>query len=444
MAIVFWGSSVNQEKANQKSVSFNSSLFSQLILIFSSAIVVIIIGLFIGINWLFKSEHSGTLSINQAYYAHLVEALDSPPNISLAEEQHRRFSIDYLILYDGKQWHTTHDFPNPDTLIQDARPMGDGYFHTSHNLVHYHLRQLDKGWVIFTSPELNIGFSTPYLILYSSISIGVLLLLYFLTRYLFSPIKKIQSTITQMSEGDLTQRIDSQAGNELGALAIGVNRMADNIQQMLDAKRTLLLAISHELKTPITRAKLSCEMLPPSKHLDSVKGDLDEMKQLIDELLEIERLNESHNLLQLSDIDINALVIKLLEQEFVAQGQNIIINLLPVTMNFELDAARIRLLLRNLINNAFQYAENISLNLSCNDSNLVFQVIDDGPGIPEEHIPHLTEPFYRVDKARQRQTGGIGLGLYLCHLVAVAHGGELNVTSVLGKGTKIQVSIPQA
>ena len=107
-----------------------------------------------------------------------------------------------------------------------------------------------------------------------------------------------------------------------------------------------------------------------------------------------------------------------------------------------LDPLRIRLLLRNLISNALQHSESeVVVNLELKEKSVCISVQDTGAGIASEHIQYLTQAFYRVDDARLRKTGGFGLGLYLCDLIAKAHGGELIINSEVNKGTCVCVEL---
>ena len=116
----------------------------------------------------------------------------------------------------------------------------------------------------------------------------------------------------------------------------------------------------------------------------------------------------------------------------------------PQVQIVHLDRLRFSLLLRNLINNALRYGEErpITIDVKFFAEKALLTVADKGKGIAAEHIDHLTEPFYRADSSRQRQTGGFGLGLYLCKLIAEAHGGHLELQSTEGEGTIVLVSIP--
>jgi signal transduction histidine kinase len=110
----------------------------------------------------------------------------------------------------------------------------------------------------------------------------------------------------------------------------------------------------------------------------------------------------------------------------------------------QIDKLRIRLLLANIVNNAIRHGHNkpVTITVSFANDEAMLSVKDEGEGISEEHLRHVREPFYRVDSARTRHTGGFGLGLYLCNLIAEAHGGRMDIASTPGQGTRVNIYIP--
>jgi signal transduction histidine kinase len=204
--------------------------------------------------------------------------------------------------------------------------------------------------------------------------------------------------------------------------------MADGLRGMLDAKRALLLAISHELRSPLTRARVNAELVPAGEHRDALMRDLAEMRDLIEDLLESERLAQGHGALHTERVNLQALVRDALATHF--PGRALTLQLDQDLPAVTADPLRLRLLLRNLVENALRHAPAAPLppvvTLSRRDEGwLQLAVRDHGPGVSEGQLAQLSQPFYRADPARTRATGGVGLGLTLCRLVAVAHGGRL-------------------
>jgi signal transduction histidine kinase len=273
------------------------------------------------------------------------------------------------------------------------------------------------------------------------ITLALLLLLiapvYLYVRRLLRPLDDIRAGAERFGSGRFDVPIPLRRKDELGDLAQRINTMAHDLEGMLDAKRALLLALSHELRSPLTRARLNAELLPVTAEgtgpgeaeRAALLRDLGEMRDLISDLLESERLASPHAALQREATDLAALVrTTVAEMPDAGAVQLALADGLPM---MALDRTRMRLLLRNLLDNALRYsigaAQSPRVSLSPESGGLRLSVRDFGPGVDAAQLAQLTEPFYRTDSARQRATGGVGLGLYLCRLVAEAHGSTLDV-----------------
>jgi signal transduction histidine kinase len=254
---------------------------------------------------------------------------------------------------------------------------------------------------------------------------------------LLRPLIDIREGAQRFGRGEFTQPIPVRRNDDLGDLAERINTMADDIQAMLDAKRGLLLALSHELRSPLTRARLNAELLPATPEgaaeREALLRDLNEMRDLISDLLESERLASPHVALQREPVDLALLV-----RDIVAEmpgAQHVHLDLAEGLPPHAIDRMRIRLMVRNLLDNALRYSTGaprppcVSLRAAVDSKvqGIELEVRDYGPGVDEAQVERLTEPFYRTDGARARATGGVGLGMYLCRLIAEAHGGTLTV-----------------
>jgi signal transduction histidine kinase len=222
--------------------------------------------------------------------------------------------------------------------------------------------------------------------------------------------------------------------------------MAASLRERLEAQRALLLAISHELRSPLTRARLNAELVPDGPEREALLHDLAEMGDLVTDLLESERLARGAVALQTEAIDLNALV-----REVVAGlpgGAAVRLDLDPALGPQSLDPARMRLLVRNLVGNALRHAADapeppvVSTHQPGPHSpTLELSVRDFGPGVDEAQLAKLGEAFWRPDAARTRAAGGVGLGLFLCRRVAQAHGGQLRFADA-GPGLRATLHLP--
>lgn len=250
-------------------------------------------------------------------------------------------------------------------------------------------------------------------------------------RRLLAPLQDIGRGVEAFGQGHFETPIAVQRDDELGALAVRINAMAASLSDKLEAKRALLLALSHELRSPLTRARINADLVPEGPERDALLRDLGEMRDLITSLLESERLAQGHAALSPEPVDLPALVREFCTTQFA--GVDLDLQLDDPGAALLADPLRLRLLLRNLIDNALRHSAEaparpeVFLRRENNDGRLALGVRDHGPGVPEAQLAQLAQAFYRPDSARSRATGGVGLGLYLCRLVAQAHGGELRI-----------------
>lgn len=252
-------------------------------------------------------------------------------------------------------------------------------------------------------------------------------------RRMLRPLRALAYGAAMFGRGELSHRIRVRHHDEIGALAGRFNRMADDIQAMLDAKRELLLAISHELRSPLTRARLNAELMDEGRPQQAVVHELGLMRDLIEDLLERERLDAGHGALRLEACAWPALVDELLHKRFADEvaTSRLRIDLAEGLPAMQLDRTRMQRLLGNLLDNALRHHDAaqgpVTLQVRLAAGELQMSVRDLGPGVPEEALDKLGQPFFRPDSARTRDSGGVGLGLNLCRLIAQAHGGALQL-----------------
>ncbi|MGQ3050413.1 MAG: ATP-binding protein [Roseateles sp.] len=256
-------------------------------------------------------------------------------------------------------------------------------------------------------------------------------------RHMVGPLHALALGAEAFGRGQFSHRVPVIHNDEIGDLALRFNQMAADIQAMLDGKRALLLAISHELRSPLTRARLHAELVGEGESRDALLDELAQMRDLITALLESERLGSGHSALQVVDCDLVALV-----REQAQSGVELLID--PDLPTLKLDRLRLQLLLRNLVHNALRHNDAalgaVQLRLCRDGSGIRLSVRDFGAGVPSEALAQLGQPFYRPDAARSRHEGGVGLGLCLCRLVAEAHGSRLALRNA-GPGFEASLSL---
>jgi signal transduction histidine kinase len=266
---------------------------------------------------------------------------------------------------------------------------------------------------------------------------------YATVRRLFRPLDDIREGALRYGGGNFAQPIPVRSRDELGDLATQVNAMAGGLHAMLQNQRALLLAISHELRSPLTRARLNAELQADTPERSALLRDLGLMGQLITDLLEGERLAAGAAALRREASDLNTLVREAVQAQ--CAGQPVRLELADDLPALALDRPRVLMLVRNLVDNACRHGagttEPVVVSTRLQGETVCLSVRDHGPGVPDEHLARLAEPFYRPDTARTRSAGGVGLGLYLCRLVAQSHGGTLVLRNA-APGLLAEVRLP--
>lgn len=386
---------------------------------------------------------------NFIHYAnYIVKEIGSPPSIEKAKKLSRELSIGVAINGKDIHWHSTRK-PIDFAKIQFLQPQLDINQTNLHSALYNDIfavwvRSGNYDIVLIMDRNLQSKYDWGSII-GISIIMALLTFLFLFIYWLFKALRALQEDVHRIGSGDLSHRINIKRTDDLGNLAKAFNSMADDIQNMLEAKRQMLLAISHELRSPLTRSKLALAVMPESPQRDSISFDIDEMEAMISELLEAERLNAKHEALHLQAHNLNDIITTIVSEFFA--DENIQLQLDETFLPQPLDLARLRFVIKNILENALKYqgdkSKVVLVKTKQNKHHTMLNITDYGVGITAEHIPRLTEPFYRVDPSRQRKTGGFGLGLYLCKLIAEAHKGTLQIESELGKGTSISVTFPQ-
>lgn len=294
---------------------------------------------------------------------------------------------------------------------------------------------------------------------------GIAMILgYFLSSTLTERIDLLKGAAEKLSQGDLQTRVPVQGRDEVSALAITFNQMAEQLQaadqkqrDLESLRRDLIAWVSHDLQTPLTSMRAILEALSDGivddpetvkRYLYTAQRDVRSLSSLIDDLFQMAQLDAGGFPLNRAPASLNDLVSDTLEsftelakkQGITLEGQ-VESDVDPVLM----DTQAIGRVLNNLISNAMRHTQaegRISVWVRRTGSSVEATVSDTGEGIRAEDIPNIFERFYRGEKSRNRGTGGAGLGLAIARGIIRAHGGDIRVESEVGKGTQFTFHIP--
>ena len=296
-----------------------------------------------------------------------------------------------------------------------------------------------------------------YVIVFAMVGVIVLAGLggLFLAERALKPVQLITKTAQNIEGSDLSQRINVKTDDELGRLASTLNEMIGRLEESFNRQRQFTADASHELRTPLAIMQaeatlaLSKERTPDDyrKSLETISQESDYMSSVISKLLFLARSDAGKEQLNFEGVELKELITGLSANiEVLAQDKEI---KFAVDAKEELtvngDKVKLRQLFINILENAVRYTPAdglISVSLVKQESNAVVSISDTGIGIPPEHLPHIFERFYRVDKARARADGGVGLGLAIAKIIAESHKGTITVASEVGKGTTFTISLP--
>ncbi len=280
----------------------------------------------------------------------------------------------------------------------------------------------------------------------------ILMVASFILRRMFGPVRMLMKAVHEISGGNLDFQIPvGRQHGEIYYLAESFNLMVRRVKEMVHSKDQLLLDVSHELRSPLTRMKVALEMMPKNGLRVSLLQDIGEMETMLAEILETQRLRGENGKLVLAPVDLTALV-RSMAGKYKTRKPGVKLAGNPAAITVQLDEARVKTVLQNVLENALKYSARpkknlrvppVQVGLEETEHSIRVRVEDSGVGIPFEDQEKVFEPFYRVDKSRTKKTGGYGLGLSLCREIMRAHGGEITLESDLGKGTQVILEFPK-
>jgi signal transduction histidine kinase len=299
----------------------------------------------------------------------------------------------------------------------------------------------DGDWVTFDStlPLQPADLPQRLLLTLLILSAAVILVSLIAVRWVTRPLHLLASAAEDLGRDIRRPPLKEDGPSEVSQAARAFNRMQASLQRYLDDRVRVLAAISHDLKTPITRMRLRAEMLDEEDARARFEKDLSEMESMVGEALEF--LRGEGGTEDLRPVELNALLESLQadEQEL---GHTVRIEG-AAAAPFVGRSQQLKRCLTNLIGNAIRYGGQASIRVEDTAGLLTLRVLDEGPGIPESELERVFEPFYRIEASRSRGTGGSGLGLGIARNIARAHGGDLVLCNRRMGGLEAVLTLPR-
>jgi len=305
-------------------------------------------------------------------------------------------------------------------------------------------------------PRAAFGMDRAAVLLRFSVALSVSgFICYLLTFYLTGPILRLREAAQQLAGGLLSTRAAAsieRRGDELGALGRDFNTMAARIEELISRQRQLIFDVSHELRSPLARLNVALDLAREGKAgkfaFDHMESDLMRLNEMIDRLLTIARLDTAALLVEMTSVNLTHLVRQIVDDaRFEAQKRNVAVNMTaPERCYARGNAELLHSAIENVVRNAICYTDattSVDVSLEPDDnSNILLMIRDHGKGVPENDLERIFQPFYRVAEARDRESGGAGLGLAIADRVIRIHGGTIRAENAQNSGLKVVMEIP--
>lgn len=328
--------------------------------------------------------------------------------------------------------------PGEKTLYRRVDLMGERYIGSDHDVIRASNLPIDLGVPV----KMEI-------VRFVIVALALLVPIALWSRSHWQGLQALSRVADEFGAGKLTARAHMKPSASIYPLAERINDMAGRIQSLLESQRNLLHSVSHELRTPIARLEFGMELLSAQagdpalkKRVAAMEGDLAELNSLVNELLGMARLDSVQSL-QLAPFAV-APMLRECADALPPSAHAVECNADDSLGSIDADRRLLARAVGNLVRNAQKYAtRRIALSASRPATGgLEIVVEDDGPGIPPEERARIFEPFYRLDRSRDRATGGFGLGLSIAHKAVALHGGSLRVEDALLGGARFVVTLP--
>lgn len=310
------------------------------------------------------------------------------------------------------------------------------------NVLRTQVQLIDGRWARFDSeaPSLPDGPPWRLALTLAVLLIAVLALSYLAVRWVTRPLHVLATAADELGR-DLRRPPLPEAGPlEIRRAARAFNTMQARLARFIEDRTRILAAMSHDLKTPITRMRLRAELLDDDETRRRFEADLDEMQSMVHETLDFMRGLGGSEVAQA--VDVNALL-ESVQADQQAMGREVRLEGRALAPYVGV-ASLLRRCLANLIDNAVLYGGRARVEVDDGPAWLTVRVCDEGPGIPERELHNVFEPFYRLEASRNRATGGTGLGLTIARNIAQTHGGDISLRNHPDGGLEAVLTLPRA
>jgi two-component system sensor histidine kinase CpxA len=288
----------------------------------------------------------------------------------------------------------------------------------------------------------------PYFVL---LTVSIVFLGWLLSVSIVSPVHRVATIVERFGKGDLTARVRARRRDEIGDLGRSFDGMADHIEILLAAERRLLQDISHELRSPLARLSFAAELMRgaarPDEALDRMRREILRLSELIHNLIEVNR-GEGDSLQNPQQFSLTSLMREVMTDcVFEAEGRKVaIVGQIEDGLEIGGIPELMRRAVENVLRNAIRFSPEesiVSAQVARDSTSITVTISDSGPGVPEELLTQIFDPFVRVDQSRNSAAGGVGLGLSIARRAVLMHHGAISAQN-LRPGLQVTITLPTA
>jgi hypothetical protein len=300
----------------------------------------------------------------------------------------------------------------------------------------------DGTWLnlVLRLPPPRFWHSPTFLIAFAVMSAAVALLGFWAVRRLTAPVATLAAAADRLGRDVNAAPLPEDGPREVRQAAAAFNTMAGRIRKFVADRTTMLAAISHDLRTPITRMKLRAEFVDDPELRGKMLADLDEMERMIAATLAFARDDATAEPPAL--LDLAALLRTVADEANDVAGREAVRVEAPAHLAVRARAGALKRAIANLVGNAVAYADGCDVRLLAGPGSVTVRIEDSGPGIPPDALEEMFQPFRRLEGSRSRETGGVGLGLPIARNILRAHGGDVVLANRLPRGLVATVTLP--
>ena len=299
----------------------------------------------------------------------------------------------------------------------------------------------DGQWLSFATnlPDTGPAFSQQFLVSMAVMAIVILGISIWVVRHVTAPLASLAVAAERLGRDVAAAPLPETGTTETRQASRAFNDMQTRLRNLIDTRMRMLAAISHDLRTPLTLLRLRAENVKDEDERNKMLATIAEMDSMIGATLQFARDETVAEIRRPTDL---ASLLQSIADDMNDAGLSVTIEPAPPLV-YECRTAALKRALTNLIDNAVKYGKTAHAAITVTPKTIDITIDDEGPGIPEQELSRVFEPFYRIEESRSRETGGVGLGLAITQSIVQAHGGELALSNRPSGGLRARISLPR-